>query len=110
MDVEVPRAAWAGVREPVDDPGRHRHGRPGPCAEGLRAVDELELAFEDVERVDVLLVEVRPGPLEFRADGNLVDGDLGQVELHDDPLVEPLAFAWPENDGVHEPTLTADIV
>src|SRR5215212_10249370 len=92
VDVEVVRAV-APRAEPMDDPGRHRDSRPRPRAQRLGAVEELEFALEDVERIDVLLVEVGAGTLEVRTDPHLVDRDLRPLELHDDPVAEPLALA-----------------
>ena len=51
----------AGVLEGVDDVRRHEHegSRPGGHALELRTDLEDELAVEDEEDVDVLLVDVR---------------------------------------------------
>src|SRR5919108_441813 len=93
VDVEIACSTGPGVRESVDDAGRNGYDRAGFGAHRLRAVDELECSLEDVERVDVLVVEVRAGALETRADVDLVDRDLRGLELDDDALVQPLALA-----------------
>lgn len=59
VDVEEVDVSGAGDRETVTDSGRHRYPGPGPRAPGLVADRELDLAFEDVERVGVVLVDVR---------------------------------------------------
>jgi hypothetical protein len=93
MDVEIPRSAWPRVRESVDDVRWDGDRRAGVRQQRLGPICELELSLEDVERVDVLLVEVGAGALEVGPDADLVDRDLGPLELHDDSLVQPLALA-----------------
>jgi hypothetical protein len=93
MDVQVASSAGTGNREPVDDPGRDGNGRPWTRLQRLGAICDFEFALENVEHVDVLLVEVRPGTLEGPFHVDLVDRQLGPLDLHDDPLVQPLALA-----------------
>ena len=47
-----------GNREAVADPGRRCDPGSGPCALDLLSDREIDLAFEDVERVGVILVDV----------------------------------------------------
>jgi len=59
MDVQEVRAVGAGDREPVANSGWRRNPGSGACASGLVAERELDLTLEDVERVGVILVDVR---------------------------------------------------
>ncbi len=58
MNVQEVCAFGAGNREAVANSGRCRDPGTGPCALRLVADRELDLTFEDIERVGVSLVDV----------------------------------------------------
>src|SRR5215204_3099942 len=99
MEVQVARSLMRfGAREAVDNPGRNRHRRSGTRPKRLRPAQDLELALEDVERVNVVLVVVRAGADEVRSDRHLVDRKLWPLELHADVCPEALATARLDDD------------
>ena len=59
MDVKEMSAFGPWDGKPVADSGRRCNPGSRPCAPGLVADRELDLALEDVERVGVILVDVR---------------------------------------------------
>ena len=59
LDVQEARAVRPWDREAVAHTGRSRDPGAGAGAHGLVADCELDLAFEDVERIGVGLVDVR---------------------------------------------------
>ena len=79
MDVEEPELGVGRVAEAVRDPCRRRDKASRPGSEDLVADEELGLAGEDVERVDVILVDVRVDALEVRAEAQLDDLELRQL-------------------------------
>ena len=104
MDVEEAHRAWARIREGVDDARRHGDEGSWAGAMGLLADPELELALEDVERVDVQLVEVRPrafvvGPALVLEEVHLLPGALDE-ELAV-LVLDQLAFAGTGDDRLH---------
>src|SRR5262245_16571210 len=58
VDVEEVGVLGPGNRKAVTNSRRHCDPGAGPCALELVADCELDLAFEDVERVGVVLVDV----------------------------------------------------
>jgi hypothetical protein len=92
VDVEVARVALALVPEVVDDALRDQHERAGRSDHLLRFRAELEeeLAIEDVERVGVLIVDVRFRPALA---GRIArPGRIDERVLADDPHL-PLGLA-----------------
>ena len=79
--VEVEHAEWPrpGIAKPVQDAARSGKERPGPATARLAVAHELDLALEDVERVDVVLVDVRVDAAELRREGQVESRDLRQV-------------------------------
>ena len=69
---------------------------PGPARNGLVSDGELDLAFEDVERVGVVVVDVRLDRTEARLAPELEDLDLVALVPDADltpPTLELLALA-----------------
>jgi hypothetical protein len=87
----------------VDDADGSCNVGAGPHADDLVAHDELGLALEDVEGVDVVGVAVRVDALEVRPEGQFDDLELGQ--LGEDAVMtmgagDLLALTLPEEDPV----------
>jgi hypothetical protein len=59
MHVENPKLAVAHVPEAVKYPNGDRHPRSDTSTDDLIAKRELGLAFENIERVDVISVAMR---------------------------------------------------
>ena len=96
VDVEEARASGAGVPEAVPHPRRSGDEGARPGAKGLVAERELELAFEDVERVGVLRVDVRVDGAELGRALELDHLELRPLRLDDELSVlagYPLALA-----------------
>src|SRR6266542_4029247 len=92
-------ATWVGKR--MDDPDRRRDERAGAEAQLLVAEQELRLAFEHVERIDVVVVAVRVGArkagLKFELDEReLVTADLDRRNAI--VRLEPFALSGAEED------------
>lgn len=87
MDVEEPDGAWPWDREPVTDAGRRGEERAWAGAERLVTDGELELALEDVERIGVVVVDVRLDRSEPGLAPELED--LGLVALVPDAELAP---------------------
>ena len=80
----------------MTDAGRRGEEHARACADGLVSDGELELALEDVERIGVVVVDVRLDGAEARLAPELED--LGLVALVPDtdlapPTLERLALA-----------------
>jgi hypothetical protein len=58
MDVENPKLAVAGVPKAVNRSDRCGHPHSGASMDDLIAECELGLAFENIERIDVVFVAV----------------------------------------------------
>jgi hypothetical protein len=74
----------------------------GPGVDDVVAVEELNLAREDVHRVDVIVVV--ESDLESGVELDLVDRELRQLDPDRDYSVladEPLAIAGPTDDRSH---------
>ena len=85
MDVQHPELAGAGVPEPVDDADRGCDVGARAGAHDLAPDGELGLAFEDVERVDLVDVAVRLDALEVGPEAELDHLELGH--LGEDPVI-----------------------
>jgi len=88
MDVEEMGVAGAGDRETVANSGRHRDPGAGPCTLDFVADRELDLSLEDVERVGVILVDVRFDRPEARLAPELEHLELAALVL-DPKLAAP---------------------
>src|SRR5829696_6962652 len=89
VKIEPRRVLGPVVSERVDHLGRRHHEGPRPGAHplDLRPETEVELAGEDEERVEVLLVDVRAGALLARHVARPGQAELGEVgEDADRPL------------------------
>ncbi len=85
-------------------PRRRRHERPRAGSDDLALEHELDLALEDVERIDVVTVAMR-GDVERRIESDLVHGELRQLGFDSDDAVtaiEPLAFTWAADHSRHD--------
>ena len=71
----------------MTDAGRRGEEHARACADGLVSDGELELALEDVERIGVVLVDVRLDGAEARLAPELED--LGLVALVPDADLAP---------------------
>ena len=110
MDVEETRAVRAGIRERVHDPGGRGDVRTGSEAKTLVAGEKLGLAFEHVERVDVIVMGVRVGPFEAGLELELDQRELlaPDLERRDSVLaLEPFACSGRKEDGVLSGAATA---
>src|SRR5579862_278027 len=72
---------------------RDRNERAGPGVVPRVVQEELDLAFEHVERVGVVGVGVRLDAFEFGREGKLERLDLWQLGEHA-VLPDPLSLAW----------------
>ena len=104
MDVQHAELALADVPEAVHDADGSGDVRARAGPDDLVADGELGLAFEDVERVDVIRVAVGRDALELRPEAELDRLELGQ--LGQDPVVpgparDPFAPAGAGHDPVH---------
>src|SRR6476619_8004312 len=98
MDVEHPEGAAAGT-EAVLDVRRHGEERARAAAVPVAVEEELDLALEHVERVNVVGVGVRVDALEVRPERELECLQLRQVGQDAVPaLADPLAFAGPDEE------------
>ena len=93
----VEHADWvlAGDPETAFDAGRRREERPWTTAPPLPVHEELNLAFEHVERVCVIVVDVGINTLPARFKNSLDDLEVG--EFSEQPVrsvlrLKPLAF------------------
>jgi hypothetical protein len=84
----------------VHGPGRSGHERARACPDDVVAEDELRLALEDVERVDVIRMGVGRDALEVRRKGQVEHLELGQLREHAMPP-HPFAVAGPDHDAAH---------
>jgi hypothetical protein len=71
MDVQHAELLVADDAKAVHDAGRRSDVRAWPEPEGLVPDQELGLAFEDVERVGLVVVRVRVDALEVRPEPEL---------------------------------------
>ena len=89
-------AFGAGDGKPVADSGGCCDPGSGPCAPGLVSDRELDLTFEDVERIGVILVDVGLDRPESRLAPELDHLELGAFVLDAElapPTGELLALA-----------------
>jgi hypothetical protein len=91
VEVEQAKVDAAGT-EAVLDVRRHREERAGADAVPLAVLEELDLAFEHVERIRVVGVGVRVDALEVRPVGELERFDVRKLS-QDAVVADPLAFA-----------------
>ena len=103
MDVQQAELSIADVPEAVRDSDRGRDVVAGPRPDDVVADDELRLAPEHVEGVDVIRVAVRIDALEVRAEPELECLELG--ELREDAVEafapgDELPFVRPQEDAV----------
>jgi hypothetical protein len=90
MDVEEPHRPRRQVVEAVDDAGRHRDGVPGLERQRLGRRQDLDLALEHDERVDVLGVEVPAGARRPAGPPERERDDRVEVRQHLCPRPRPL--------------------
>jgi hypothetical protein len=94
----------------VHDTGRRSDVRTGSEAKSLVADEELGLAFEYVERVDVIVVGVRVGPFEAGLELELDERELFASDLdRRNPVLalQTFAFSGQEEDGFGSGAATA---
>ena len=104
VGIEEAHRSWPRIREGMDGARRNGDESSWAGAMGLVADPELELAVEDVERIDVQLVEVRPstlvlGPAFVHEEVHLLpralDEELAVL------LFDQLTLAGPGEDRLH---------
>jgi hypothetical protein len=84
VEVEEPNRLRAGDAKAVDGTARRGDEGSWACDARLVADPELDVAFEDVERVDVVGVGVRVDALELGLEGHVDGSQLRQVA--EDPM------------------------
>ena len=109
MDVEHPELARAGVPEPVNDADWRGDVRSRASNYGPTADDELGLALEHVEGVDLVCVTVWFDAFEFGPEMELYHLELRQ--FGEDPMearaaLGLLALPRANGDSVHSPTVS----
>src|SRR5581483_8989787 len=105
VDVQHHEIAFAGDTEAVLDTDRGGDERAGPGTHDLVLDRELGLAFEDVERVDVVRVGVQVDALELGREAELEDLEVGQLGENAVPP-DRLALARADDDARHRPSVT----
>src|SRR4051812_18868001 len=94
----------AGIAEAVHDPAGDRDPGARAAANRLPVDEELDLALEDEERVDVVFVGVRVDALPAGVEAEVERLELRQFGQDPPEAVLPLAelaLARLEHDGVH---------
>ena len=98
--VEIQEAGPRSAPEAVDDVGRRAHAAARPHRVLVVADEKGHLAFEHVERVGVVSMQVRIGARACVGEVRLRDAELVEGHLDHDPAAEErLALAGPVNDG-----------
>ena len=103
VNVQQPCAVRSRVRKRVQNADRRSDVRAGSEAKPLVLDEELRLSFEDVERIDVVVVGVGVRPFEAGLELELDQGQLLSADLDRRDSVLPLetfAFAGRQEDGV----------
>jgi hypothetical protein len=100
--VEVEESSRHRRTEAMDEPRRGRR-KPARAEQHLLVVHEhRELAVEDVERVDVLPVDVRARSIAGAVERRLGDAELVEARLDHDPAAEErLALTAAMHDPCH---------
>ena len=110
MDVEYPKLTVADVPEAVPHPDRYRDPRSGASMDDLIAQRELGLAFENIERVDVVPMAVG-FDAESRSETPIDYLELRQLRKHavvPRPPRDSLALARAEEDAGHRASIARD--